>query len=77
MRWVASSGWCDRTVPTYELRCEECGNRFERFLQRLLAESDRVCPRCGSVRVKPGVGGGYVAGPARSETPCAPRGGFA
>lgn len=63
-------------MPTYELRCEECGNHFERFLQRLLAESDKVCPRCGSVRVKPGVGGGYVSGSSRQDVGCVPRGGF-
>lgn len=62
-------------MPTYELRCAECGNRFERFLMRLLKDTDKVCPECGSTRVEAGLGGGFVARPA-SAAGCVPRGGF-
>jgi len=63
-------------VPTYELRCLECGHEFDRFLMRLLRETDRVCPECGSTKVATGVGGGFVARASDSGSACVPRGGF-
>ncbi|MBF4509465.1 MAG: zinc ribbon domain-containing protein [Aeromicrobium sp.] len=63
-------------MPTYDLRCGECGHRFDRFLMRLIREADKVCPKCGSTRVSTGVGGGYLAPPPRSGSGCAPGGGF-
>jgi putative FmdB family regulatory protein len=47
-------------MPTYELRCDECGVGYEVFLLRLLKDADRICPDCGSTRVRPGVGGGIL-----------------
>ncbi len=47
-------------MPTYDLYCRECGARFEKFLMRLLTKEDRVCPKCGSVDVRTGVGGGVL-----------------
>jgi putative FmdB family regulatory protein len=65
-------------MPTYELTCDECGNRFERFLTRILRTDDKVCPSCGSMRVTEGFGGGYVARKVTGSTApeCVPRGGF-
>ncbi|MBA4370111.1 MAG: hypothetical protein C0418_00840 [Coriobacteriaceae bacterium] len=64
-------------MPTYDLTCDECGERFERFLTRMLREQDRVCPRCGSSKVRPGPGGGFLLTDARpSAKGCVPRGGF-
>jgi len=63
-------------MPTYELRCKNCGHEFDRFLMRLLREADKVCPECGSSDVSTGVGGGYVASPVTSSGSCTPRGGF-
>ena len=66
----------DNHMPTYELTCRDCGTRFERFLQRLLRDEDRVCPVCGSAEVETGIGGGFVAHrPAASEG-CRPVGGI-
>ena len=64
-------------MPSYDLRCEACGHRFEKFLTRLLRDSDKVCPECGSADVRPGLGGGVIAGPKQSGGACVPRGGFA
>ncbi len=66
-------------MPTYDMRCDACGNRFERFLMRMLRDEDRVCPVCGSREVREGIGGGYVApAPASGSGPaCDPGGGFA
>ena len=47
-------------MPTYDLICESCGTRFERFLPRLLRREDKVCPECGSDEVRTGVGGGVL-----------------
>lgn len=47
-------------MPTYDLQCDACGERFELFLLRLLRDSDRVCPSCGANQVRPGVGGGIL-----------------
>jgi len=63
-------------MPTYELHCVDCGYRFDRFLTRLLREADKVCPKCGSTKVERGVGGGFIAPPARLGGSCGSRGGF-
>lgn len=62
-------------MPTYDLTCRSCGNRFELFVMRLLRDGDRVCPECGSTDVGRGVGGGLVVKPA-GQAGCVPQGGF-
>lgn len=64
-------------MPTYELRCRECGYTFDRFVMRMLRDEDKVCPECESRDVAPGVGGGVVVRPEESPAACVPRGGFA
>lgn len=63
-------------MPTYELRCKECGHRFDRFLMRILQPADRVCRECGSHDVETGIGGGVIAARRQADEACAPRGGF-
>jgi len=63
-------------MPTYELRCKECGHEFDRFLMRLIREQDRVCPECGSTNVATGVGGGFVARVGITGSSCSSSGGF-
>lgn len=48
-------------MPTYDLTCQDCGERFERFLPRLIRDADRVCVYCGSSKVVTGVGGGFLS----------------
>lgn len=62
-------------MPTYDLKCAECGHRFELFLMRLLRDEDRTCPECGSPEARAGVGGGFVTR-ASAPASCVPRGGF-
>ncbi|TDB39690.1 MAG: zinc ribbon domain-containing protein [Actinobacteria bacterium] len=76
MRSVASSVWSEAVVPTYELRCADCGNRFERFLLRLIRESDKVCPVCESQNVSAGVGGGILGRTSSEAASCGSVGGF-
>ena len=33
-------------MPTYDYRCESCGNAFEEF-QSITAETLKKCPKCG------------------------------
>jgi putative FmdB family regulatory protein len=54
-------------MPTYELRCLECGKLFELFRTRILRDEEKVCPECGSTDVKLGVGGGYFSRSSASE----------
>jgi putative FmdB family regulatory protein len=48
-------------MPTYEYKCEACGNQFEKF-QSITAASLRKCPKCGKSRLKRliGTGGGLI-----------------
>lgn len=48
-------------MPTYDLTCRSCGEKFERFVLRMLSEDDLVCPVCGSRDVVRGIGGGFVS----------------
>ncbi len=65
-------------LPTYDMRCEECGHRFELFLTRIVRSEDKVCPSCGSESVRTGIGGGILGAGTRSASndTCVPRGGF-
>ncbi|HEY7090405.1 MAG TPA: zinc ribbon domain-containing protein [Tepidisphaeraceae bacterium] len=46
-------------MPTYDYKCEACGNTFEKF-QSIKAAPIRKCPKCGKYRVRrllgPGAG---------------------
>ena len=44
-------------MPTYEYKCDECGNEFEEF-QSITAKPIRKCPECGKNRVKRLIGRG-------------------
>jgi putative FmdB family regulatory protein len=44
-------------MPTYEYKCNACGNRFEKF-QSMSAEPIRKCPKCGKMKVQRLIGTG-------------------
>jgi putative FmdB family regulatory protein len=44
-------------MPTYEYKCDACGNQFERF-QSITAEPIRKCPKCGKLKVRRMIGPG-------------------
>lgn len=63
-------------MPTYDLACESCGERYEHFLTRLIRDEDKVCPVCGSSEVRTGVGGGFLgAGTSTTDSIAAGCGG--
>lgn len=48
-------------MPTYEYKCEACGEQFERF-QSITADPIKKCPKCGKMKVKRllGTGAGLI-----------------
>lgn len=60
-------------MPTYDMKCTACETRFERFLTRILADADKVCPSCGSRDVEVVPSAPFVP---RTGGGCSPRGGF-
>jgi len=38
-------------MAIYDLKCDDCGKLFEKFVTGFLTEEDRECPRCRSRRV--------------------------
>lgn len=39
-------------MAIYDLKCKECGNEFEKFVNGFLTENDKECPKCNSRDVK-------------------------
>jgi putative FmdB family regulatory protein len=48
-------------MPTYEYKCDACGNTFEKY-QSITSKPIRKCPKCGKNKVKRliGTGGGLI-----------------
>ena len=44
-------------MPTYDYKCDGCGNQFERF-QSIMAAPIRKCPSCGKNKVRRLIGPG-------------------
>ena len=44
-------------MPTYDYKCDACGNQFERF-QPITAAPIRKCPSCGKSKVRRLIGPG-------------------
>ena len=67
-------------MPMYEYRCTECGTLYEQLRRMSEADSDLVCPHCGSTQVRRQVSACSLGGSASSSSSggggCSPRGGF-
>lgn len=37
-------------MPIYEYICQDCGERYEKFIRSSTAKVELVCPACGSQR---------------------------
>jgi putative FmdB family regulatory protein len=79
---MSSEAWgCSSNMPSYDLKCEDCGRSFEVFIQGFLKEQHKVCPECGSRRVDQLftgflVGTGSGSGSTPSSGGCGTHGGF-
>lgn len=63
-------------MPVYEYHCPKCGEKFEKFVRSVSAQTEVVCPRCGNTEVQKlvslfGLGGGLWASSASSGSSCA------
>lgn len=38
-------------MAIYDLKCDECGEEFEKFVTGFLKDEDRECPECGSRKI--------------------------
>jgi putative FmdB family regulatory protein len=38
-------------MPIYEYMCDQCGERFDKWLRSFSGTEDVHCPKCGSLRV--------------------------
>jgi len=67
-------------MPIYEYQCQECKERFDKFVRSISAEVEIVCPNCGSKQVRKGFslfaskGGSAKSTAALSASACAPSG---
>lgn len=38
-------------MAIYDLKCDDCGHEFEKFVTGFLKDEDRECPDCGSRKI--------------------------
>jgi putative FmdB family regulatory protein len=68
-------------MPVYEYRCEECGEKFEKWQRSMSSTEDIRCPKCNSKRVSKAISllgrctSSSFGGPSLSDSSCAPTGG--
>lgn len=53
----------------YDLKCDDCGHQFEKFVSGFLRDDDRVCPECGSRNVSQEFTGNFSIGGLRPSSP--------
>ena len=45
-------------MPIYDLKCDDCGHRFEKFVTSFIKDEEKECPRCNSRKVSQQYSGG-------------------
>jgi putative FmdB family regulatory protein len=69
-------------MPIYEYICQDCGEKYEKFVRSSLAKIELKCPSCGSAQAKKAFsvfgtrssGSQSLAGAASSAAACGPIG---
>jgi putative FmdB family regulatory protein len=69
-------------MPIYEYICQDCGERYDKFVRSSVAKIDLRCPKCGSAQGKKafsvfgvrGEGGGSSLAATSSAAACGPVG---
>ncbi|MHB1325112.1 MAG: FmdB family zinc ribbon protein [Thermoleophilia bacterium] len=61
-------------MAIYDLKCDDCGKLFEKFVTGFLSEEDKECPRCSSRRVSQKYNSSFGIGSSSSSKGggCAP-----
>jgi putative FmdB family regulatory protein len=49
-------------MPFYDLKCDDCGHQFEKFVTGFIKDDDKECPRCYSRKVSQQYSGGFGIG---------------
>lgn len=67
-------------MPIYDLKCDDCGHRFEKFITSFIKDEEKECPRCYSRKVSQQFNGGSfkIGGSLPGNGGCStpPRSGF-
>lgn len=45
-------------MPIYDLKCDDCGHGFEKFVTGFIKDEEKECPRCYSRSISQRFGGG-------------------
>jgi putative FmdB family regulatory protein len=69
-------------MPIYEYICQDCGEKYDKFVRSSLAKVELECPKCGSAKGKKafsvfglrGDAGGSSVAAASSAAACGPIG---
>ncbi|MHB1390722.1 MAG: FmdB family zinc ribbon protein [Thermoleophilia bacterium] len=48
-------------MPIYDLKCDDCGHSFEKFVTSFITDEEKECPRCYSRKVSQQFNGGSFA----------------
>ena len=49
-------------MAIYDLKCDDCGHQFEKFVTGFLSDEDKTCPRCDSRKVSQKYNGTFGIG---------------
>lgn len=70
-------------MPIYDLKCDDCGHSFEKFVSSFIKDEEKECPRCYSRKVSQqysgssfGIGGCSSTGSGSGGCSVPPRSGF-
>jgi len=55
-------------MAIYDLKCDDCGKQFEKFVTGFLKEEDKECPRCNSRKVSQRFNGSFGIGSSCSNS---------
>ncbi|MBI5870459.1 MAG: zinc ribbon domain-containing protein [Actinobacteria bacterium] len=55
-------------MAIYDLKCDDCGKQFEKFVTGFLTEEDKECPRCNSSRISQKYSSSFGIGSSCSTT---------
>ncbi len=69
-------------MPIYEYVCQDCGEKYDKFVRSSLAKIELKCPKCGSSQAEKafsvfgmrGAGNGSSLSAASSAAACSPFG---
>jgi putative FmdB family regulatory protein len=57
-------------MAIYDLKCNDCGHQFEKFVTGFLTEDDKECPKCKSQNVSQVLSSSFGIGSSYSSSSC-------